>query len=497
MSLSTARSAMRAKEVGVRKVAGASRRSIAMQFYVESALFAILAFILAYTICYTFEPWFLNELQLKVDTSFLYSAPVLIILLLLLIVTIIVAGSYPSIILSAFKPAITLKGKMSKQAGGVAVRKVFTTLQFTISIALIICGIVIDRQLYYFRHTDTGITRENVIMVPISSSFGKQYQSFKKDVGTLAGVQIVATSHYPMYKGYDMFFIPGKRKGETMAMPVLSVDADFLKALNVKWKQPPLLNTSLTEGNKVVINEETVNKLHLPVNPLGKFVDFGFGQSKKYEIVGVVKNFNYSTLANAIEPLCLFISSDTVSDWGELGGCLFVKVKSHVNLPSLIETIQTHYKKYDQQTPFGYQFMDDAFNAQYKAEDRLASIFSIFTLITIGLAAMGLFGLAAFTIEQRTKEIGIRKVLGASLASINTLLSKDFLKLVFLSILIASPIAWWAMHNWLQNFAYRITISWWAFAIADGVAILTAIITVSYHAVKAGIANPVESLRSE
>jgi putative ABC transport system permease protein len=244
-----------------------------------------------------------------------------------------------------------------------------------------------------------------------------------------------------------------------------------------------------------VINEMAINKLKLPSNPIGKIIDFG--GSQKYEIAAVVKDFNFNSLQTAVGPLCLFIAPDNTADWGTQGGCLFAKISPHTNLPMLIESIQSIYKKYDKDTPFSYTFMDDAFNQQYKAEDRLASIFSIFTGLTILLAGMGLFGLAAFTIEQRTKEIGVRKILGASLSSIASLLSTDFLKLVLLSILIGSPIAWWAMHNWLQNFAYRINIQWWMFASAGLLAIVIAIITVSYHALKAAVANPVNSLRSE
>ncbi|MDB5137278.1 MAG: FtsX-like permease family protein [Mucilaginibacter sp.] len=493
MSLSTARFTLRAKEVGVRKVSGASRKSLAMQFYVESALFICLSFVLGYILCYSLKSSFLDILQLKIDTSFLYNGTVMLSLSGLFILTLLVAGSYPSIVLSAFKPVITLKGKMSKQAGGVIVRKVFTTLQFTISVGLIICGIIIDRQLYYFRHTDTGVNRENVLMVPISNSFGKQYQSFKSDVMSLAGVSQVATSHYPMYKGYDMFFMTNK--GESIGIPVLSVDQSFISTLNIKWKIPPVSLDIITVSKKVVINEAAISKLKLPANPIGRFVDFGGKQ--KYEIQGVVKDFNFSSLESAVAPLCMFVAPNTTADWGTDGGCLFAKIKPHANLPSLIESIHDTYKKYNTETPFSYTFMDDAFNEQYKAEDRLASIFSLFTGITILLAGMGLFGLAAFTIEQRTKEIGVRKILGASLSAIATLLSKDFLKLVLLAILIGSPIAWWAMNNWLQNFAYRIHVQWWMFASAGLLAIIIAVITVSYHALKAAIANPVNSLRSE
>ena len=494
MSLSTARSTLRAKEVGVRKITGASRKTIASQFYIESALFTCLSFILGYVLCYMFKPWFLNVLQLKIDNSFLYSPLVLSLLFILLIITIIIAGSYPSMVLSAFKPVVTLKGKMSKQTGGITVRKIFTTLQFTISVGLIICGIVIDRQLYFFRHADTGINKDNVVMVPIDNSIGKNYPDFERDIKNLAGISSVATSRYPMFKGYDNFMINGKSKGEDVMLPSLVVNDEFITTLGLQWKYPPLAHTNLTSGNKVVINELAIEKLHLPANPIGSFIKSG---PMAIEVVGVVKNFNFNSMEFAMQPLGLFMASDTNRMYAQTGCSLFARITPHTNLPTLLTIIQSIYKKYDQETPFSYSFMDDAFNEQYKAEDRLAAIFSIFTGITITLATLGLFGLAAFTIEQRSKEIGVRKVLGANLIAITSLLSKDFLKLVVLAIIIASPIAWWAMNNWLQKFAYRINIQWWMFAAAGFVAIFTAIITVSYHAIRAGLANPVKSLQSE
>ncbi|HEY8784510.1 MAG TPA: ABC transporter permease [Mucilaginibacter sp.] len=494
MSLSTARATLRAKEVGVRKVSGASRKTIAMQFYVESALFTILSFGLGYLLCYLVTPWFLNIIQLKIDDSFLYSPIVLILLFSLLVVTILIAGSYPSLVLSRFNPVITLKGKMSKQAGGITVRKIFTTLQFAISVGLIVCGIIIDRQLYYFRHADTGINKDNVVMIPIANSMGKNYPAFKHDIQYLGGISNVATSHYAMFKGFDMFFVTGKTKDEKVGVVSVIANPQFITTLGLKWKYPPAPNTDLAFRKNIIINEAAIAQLHLPANPIGAFIKTG---DEQIEIVGVLKNFNFTSMEYAIQPMALSIVNDTSNYYRKLGCNLFAKIEPHTNIPTLINAMQRIYKKYDADAPFDYTFMDDAFNAQYKAEDRLASIFSIFTVITIILATMGLFGLAAFTIEQRTKEIGIRKVLGASLASINVLLSKDFLRLVLLAIIVASPIAWWAMHNWLQNFAYRITISWWVFAIAGSLAVFTAIITVSYHAIRAGIANPVESLRSE
>lgn len=495
MSLSTARATLRAKEVGVRKVSGASRISIAMQFYVESALFAGISFVLGYCLCYLCKPWFLNVLQLKIDNSFLYSPQVLGLLFALLVLTVLVAGSYPSLVLSAFKPVVTLKGKMSRQAGGTVVRKVFTTLQFAISVGLIICGIIIDRQLYYFRHADTGINRDNIVMLPVGTNLVKNYQAFKKDISDLAGIDKVATSHYAMYKGYDMFFAAGKTKEEkSIAIANLVADNNFIPVLGLKWKYPPAQNTEITGRNKVVINELAIGKLHLPANPVGSFISDG---NNKLQVMGVLKNFNFSSMADELQPFALFTLPDTSSFWKRTGCSLFARIKPHTNLPTLLAKMQGIYKKYDQDTPFDYTFMDDAFNQQYKAEDRLASIFSLFTYITVILATMGLFGLAAFTIEQRTKEIGIRKILGASLSTISTLLSMDFLKLVLLSVIIASPVAWWAMHSWLQNFAYRIAIPWWVFTVAGAIAMVTAVVTISYHAIKAALANPVNSLRAE
>jgi putative ABC transport system permease protein len=494
MSLSTARATLRAKEVGVRKVSGASRKTIATQFYVESALFATLSFFIGYFLCYAFKPWFLNVLQLKIDNSFLYSPQVLMLLFALLVITIVVAGSYPSLVLSAFKPVTTLKGKMSKKAGGVTVRRVFTTLQFTISVSLIICGIVIDRQLYFFRHADTGVNRDNVVMIPVGTGFGTNYTAFKREIQALAGVENVATSRYGMFQGYDMNSINGKTKNENTMISALSVDDQFVHTLGLRWKYAPAQVKEPEGITQAVINEAAIEKLQLSGNPVGTYISSG---EQKIKIIGVVKNFNFSSMASEISALGLFIAPENTPFWGKMGCNLFARVKPHTNLPGLLNQMQGIYKKYDHDTPFNYTFMDDAFNQQYKAEDRLASIFSVFTYITIILATLGLFGLAAFTIEQRTKEIGIRKVLGASLTSINTLLSLDFLKLVILSVVIASPIAWWAMHNWLQGFAYRINIQWWMFAAAGFIAVITAIITVSYHAIRAAIANPVNSLRSE
>jgi len=497
MSLSTARSTLRAKEVGVRKISGASRKTLAMQFYVESALITFISFVLGYIICLLFKPWFLNVLQLNIDGDFLYSPVVLLSLGALFIITILIAGSYPALMLSSFKPVMAIKGMTGRQTGGIMVRKVFTVFQFAIATALIICGVVIDRQLYYFRHTDTGINRENVVMVPIPGYFTTKYQPFESELKALPAVTEVGTSNYKLFNMHDSFAIKGKNGNDLTDLPSQMVDKNFVPTLGMKWKIPPAKGTELSSPDvtKVMINEAAIEQLHLPKDPVGSYLE-SERPKIRLQIVGVLKNYNFRSMQFAIQPFALRAVPDNFI-WNDPGCCMYIKVKPHNNLPSLINTIKTIYQKYDTETPFDYSFMDDDFNRQYKAEDRLASIFSTFTIITIVLAALGLFGLAAFSIEQRTKEIGIRKVLGASIAAINSLLSKDFLKLVLISIVISSPIAWWAMHNWLQNFAYRISVQWWMFGFAALLSIIVAVVTVSYHAVKAAVANPVKSLRSE
>lgn len=494
MSLSTARSSTRAKEIGVRKVIGAGRNTIAMQFFVESALFTAIAFALAYTLCITFQPMFFNFLQINIDNSFFYHPYIFSSFIGLFVITVLMAATYPSLLLSAYKPVLVLYGKFNKQTSGIAVRKFSTVFQFTISVILVICGVVIGKQLFFFRHTNTGVNRDNIVMVPFAPSIGKHYAAFKKEAEALSAVGQTATAHYQMYKGYDMFFTNPKNSNQQVAVPVLSVDENFITLLNLKWKILPADAQFYKKQNVAVINEAAVEKLGLNDKNINEKIEFG---TKQFEVAGVLKDFNYSSLRDKIGALSLIISSDTASKWGESGGTLFAKLKSNVNVPSAIDQIKKVYEKYDLEKPFEYYFMDEAFESMYKAEDRLAKMFDVFTVFTIIIACLGLFGLTAFAAEQRTKEIGIRKVLGASVASIVSMLSADFLKLVLIAVVIASPVAWYFMHEWLTNFAYRINISWWIFASAGLFAVLLALLTVSFQAIKAAIANPVKSLRTE
>ena len=493
MSLATARSTIRSKEIGVRKVLGANRGKIIKQFYVESALYTLLAFLFGFLLFATLEPWFYNMMQLKIDNSFLSGSFAVSIFIGLLLLTIIIAGSYPSLILSAFNPVKVLYGKFSRQRSGASVRKFFTVLQFTVSIALIISSIVINRQLYFFRHVDTGVNRENIIMIPYPEQVSNHYSAFRREVESIRGINKTAIDQNYMYGGQDITIARPSGSKASFPMTVMTVDKSFIELLGLQWKIPPADKQIIARNGNVVINEAAVEKLNLPADPVGQQVSIG----DTMVVAGVLKDFNYISLHHKIEPLCLFVRNETDSLWrSDMGGCLFAKIDRGVNIPTVLESIKKVYGNFTT-IPFEYNFMDEAFDAQYKAEDRLSKIFSALTVLTILIACMGLFGLAAFSAAQRTKEIGIRKVLGANVSSIVAMISGSFIKLVLVSVVIATPVAWFFMSKWLQDFAYRINIGWWVFILAGIIAVVIAFATVGFQALKAAIANPIKSLRTE
>lgn len=493
ISLSTARAAARAKEVGVRKVLGAGRERIAGQFYIESTVFAVLSFGLGILLFILFRPYFLNLLHLAIDTGFLLSARVLACFGGLLVLVILLAGSYPSLVLSAFRPVAVLYGKLSRQRSGELVRKGFIVFQFTISMSLVLCSLIIGKQLYYLRHTDTGMDRENVLMVPFKQL--SHYAAFKQEVAGIPGVRMVGSSLLPLFSGTDGWAVQGPRSDKAVQLMHLSVDSNYITMLGLKWVEKPADAALLTDGKHIVLNQAAVAKLGLAGDAVGQRVKFG---NEELAVGGVLKDYVYGPMQGAIDPLSLTVRTDTMSAWGDVrGGCLLVKIGAHVNIPSTIDAVREVYRRYDRRSAFEYSFADEAFDNQYKAEDRLAGIFGVFTVITVMIACLGLFALATFSAQQRVREIGIRKVLGASVASIGSLLSRDFLRPVLLAVLIACPLSWWMMHRWLEDFAYRTSLSWWIFAGAGLGLLLVALATVLVRSLRAGRANPVDNLRSE
>lgn len=496
MSLSTARATVRAREIGVRKALGADHKRIAQQFYVESGLYALLAFCLAVVLCLLLRPWFFNLLQLKVDTTFLYHPVVLGIYAALLLITILIAGSYPSFVLSRYNPVTVLSGKMSKGNGGATVRKVLTVLQFSTAAVLIICSIVINRQLFFFRHTDTGINKENVVMLPFRSSIAGHYQAYRQQVAALNGVTETATARYSLFGDFDIWVVPRTDGSESMlSLTTFRGDVSLINMMGLQWKIPPADMTQLGMPGTIVLNEAAIAGFGFSGSPIGKQIRMGPTETK---IIGVVKNFHFKSLHSAITPLALKVEKNNSDLWGAGSpGCLFVKIAPKQNIPALLAQINKIYAGYDTQTPFQYTFLDDAFAKMYTAEDRLAGIFGGFTALTVLISGLGLLGLAAFSAEQRTREIGVRKVLGASVVQITTLLSKDFIRLVIIALVIASPIAWYLMQGWLQQFAYRIHLQPWMFVLSALIAVTTAAMAIGLQTVKAAIRNPVTALKVE
>ncbi|WP_299438479.1 ABC transporter permease [uncultured Aquimarina sp.] len=497
ISLTTARAGTRAKEVGVRKISGANRKSLALQFYIESGVFVCISFLLGLFITAIFKDHFLALLNIEIDSSFFFNWSFITVLIGLLVFAVITSGVYPAMVLSRFNPIKNFRNKLGKNTGSVTVRKVTTTLQFTIAVLLVVCGVVMATQLDFMRNKDTGLQKSNIIMIPVETTINTNATAFRNEIEKLPEVTQTSVATNTMYGGYNIYFSTKENSDESYSVATFNVDEHFIETLGVSWYLQPKERTAFSENKKIIINQKTISDLGLKPDPRGEQISFG---SLFFEIAGVVKDFNYTSLESPIKPLAFFVSSEASANkemMGNFSSCLYVKYADEAELSTLMNKIEMVYTDFDETTPFSYQFMDDAFDKLYKAEERMSSMFYIFMVLALVIAGLGLLGLVTFASEQRVKEIGIRKVLGASISEIVLLLSTDFMKLVFLAIIIALPIAWYLADNWLNYFAYRIDMPWWSFVIASLVAIILSMTTVSYRAVKAAIANPVNSLKTE
>jgi putative ABC transport system permease protein len=392
--------------------------------------------------------------------------------------------------MSSFNPIENFRKKSQGKFGGNLIRKICTTVQFTVAVVLIIGGFIIKQQMDYLKTLNTGLDRSEILIVPLQKSMGNNSQAFRNEIEKIPGVKNTAISNNQIYDGYDIFFAAAENT-ESLALPLIQVDDHFLNVLDVKWKLKPANEALITAGKKLIINETAIEKFKLSQDPRGEFIELA---GSPQEIVGVVKDFNYASLENPVDALGLKISKRNQFS-GQ--GCLYIKYRNTANLPELIASIANSYNKYDPETPFDYQFMDDKFNALFKSEERLSRMFSFFIILTVIIAGLGLLGLATFTAQQRVKEIGVRKVLGASVLQITTLLSIDFIKLTTLAVLIASPVAWFLANKWLQDFAYQTEIEWPVFLFSGVFAVSLTLCIVCFQAIKAAIANPVKSLRTE
>lgn len=497
MNLSTARSSNRAREVGVRKVLGSDRKHLIAQFLTESVLVTFVATLLAFTAALFLLPLFnqLSGKELAINSqSLVWIIPSLLFISLFVGA---IAGSYPAFYLSAFQPVDVLKGKLAAGFKGGRLRSFLVVFQFSISIFLIIGTLVIYNQLNYIQTKNLGYNRNQVLIVQNVFELNKQAKIFKQEVKEIPGIMnATMTGFLPTsnWKSTAIYYKDATLDQKKSLFPQSwEIDEDYVKTLDMKMVAGRSFSKDMpTDSTGIILNESAAK--FLGFNDVNKILYRSQGGKntldnvKQYHVVGIVKDFNFSSLRESIGPVVMTLGENT--------GALSVKVDTK-NLPALLSQIKDRWKELSPNVQINYSFMDQEFDASYRTEQRTGQIFIVFTSLAIVIACLGLFGLAAYAAEQRTKEIGIRKVLGASVSAIAGMLSKDFIKLVFISILIASPLAWYLMNKWLQDFAYRINIQWWVLVLAGMAALFIAVITVSFQSIKAAVANPVDSLKNE
>jgi putative ABC transport system permease protein len=497
MNLSTARSANRAKEVGIRKVLGSLRGSLISQFMLESVLISFVAMLLAIGFAFLLLPVF-NQLSAKHMELGLFSRSWLWPSMLgLMLLVGLLAGSYPAFYLSAFRPIVVLKGSVASGFKTSWLRNSLVVFQFFISIFLLVGTAVIYRQLNYIQNRELGFNRSQVMIVHNPYVMGSQARVFEEKMLHLPGVEGATMSGYlPTADNRNddaIFLSPDLDIKKSISMQTWPIDDQYIPVLGMKMVQGRNFSKKfLTDSTAVIVNEAALRFMQ-GQNPLESKLyqldDIKTKKTKAFHVIGVVKDFNFNSLREVVTPMVLFLAHDD--------GSLALRVSNSGNLHRLAGQIEAEWRKMAPSQPFSYDFMDDEFNNIYLNEQRMGGISLSFSVLAIFVACLGLFGLTAYAAEQRTREIGIRKVLGASVSGIIRLLSRDFLRLVVVAMLIAFPLSWFVMRRWLQDFAYRISIGWEIFAVAAVLAVGIALLTVSFQAVRAALSNPVKSLRSE
>jgi putative ABC transport system permease protein len=499
MNLSTARSSKRALEIGVRKVLGAERASLVRQFLWEAIILSAVAFVLSLMLTALLLPLF-EQVSGKVYSF--SGEQMAIIGMGFLAITVLagfIAGVYPAFYLSAFKPVKVLKGRFSNSLGVLSLRKVLVVFQFVISVALIVASVTISNQMRYLRNKDLGFQKDQQIVIPLRSTTAKGiYPALKNEVTASPGITGAgATIYYPGITNVTdwLLYKQGTPPDQTKGVFMNWVDESYLQTLGVQPVAGRLFSKEFPSdtSNRIVLNEEAIRQFGFasPEEAIGKNIAATRNSGEVlFEIVGVVKDFHFQELHAPIEAYGFFLNS--VPDYNYL-----IAHASGSDIERTLSSIAAAWAKLNPNEPFEYSFLDEDFQKNYVAEERLAAIIRYFTIVAIFISCLGLFGLTTFSVEQRTKEIGIRKVLGASTTGIVSLLSKDFLKLVVLSFLVASPLAWYFMHQWLQNFAYKAPFSIWVMIVGWGIAFFIALLTISIQAVKVALTNPVKNLRTE
>ncbi len=500
MNLSTARSANRAKEVGLRKVLGSYRSQLAHQFLSESVLISLLSFVLAISLATLLLPAF-NQL-IGETLTIPWTNPLLFPVLLGATILIgLLSGTYPSVFLSSFRPAQTLKGQLNSGSKGARFRSALVVFQFTISIALIIGSLVVKQQIDYIQNRKLGFNKDQVIIIEDSYMLKNQTQSFEEALKEIPDVAYVSHSGYIPVTGYSRngtgAWPTGTNPEETaVGLAKWYVDHDYIRTLGMEITEGRDFSIDMpTDSQAVILNQKAVDMLGFE-DPIGRqitsytYLDAETGKllEATYTIIGVIENFHYESMKENIHGLSLVI--------GTWASTTLLKT-STVDMPRLLATVENTWSTFAPDQPFRYHFLDERFARMYTLEHRIGRIFTVFTGLAIFVASLGLFALATFMAEQRRKEISIRKVLGASVSSITLMLTKNFAILVLISQVLAVPIAWWFMRSWLQDFAYRTTMEWSVFVLSGLCALGIAILTISYQAIRAAVANPTDHLRGE
>lgn len=486
VNLSTARSLLRAKEISMRKIIGAGKVQLFMQFLVETALLFLIATAFALFAIYLLMPVF-NELAGKQLVFSLLNPHIWAIIAITVIATLALSSIYPALLLSSFEPLKALKGKISASIGDALFRKALVVVQFTFSVILIASTLIITRQLKYIQSKNLGYDKSHTFGMWMRDA-SMHYDAVRAELLKQPGVEDVTRAtgnivNSSMFSGDNSW--DGKAPGQTFILHPMGIDKDFISFFKLKMAQGSSFTGAVADSTHFILNEAAIKEIGLK-DPIGKHFSF---QKTNGTIIGVIKDFHFASLREKIAPAIFFYRPANYQT-------LYVKTSTK-NAAAAIAAAETQFKQYNGEYPFSYTFLDDMFNNLYKGEQREGTLFNYFAGMAILISSLGLLGLATYTAQVRTREIGVRKVLGASVTGVVSLLAKDFIKLVLIAIVVATPLAWYVMANWLEAFAYRIPISWSVFVLAAFIAIVIAFVTISFQSIKAALANPVKSLRSE
>ncbi|MDN3596002.1 ABC transporter permease [Zunongwangia endophytica] len=499
MNLSTVQSVKRSKEIGIRKVLGSQRKQLIKQFMTEVLCYTFFAAGLACITVVLILPVFNGLTGKDLHIQAFFNGNIILLLIGIIVFTALLAGMYPAFFLTSFNPIRALKGKAAKSTNSSFIRNGLVVFQFSIAITLIICTLVVFSQLRYTQQKDLGFEKEHILVINNTESLGNSEASFKEELTALTGVETASSSSGMLTRGeFGDFYTPKATADEPNIATDISlssylVDDVFIQTLDLEVKAGRGFDKRFNDSLSVILNETAAAQIGWK-NPIGKQIRYPGGNMEYYTVVGVLKDFNLESLHTPIQPFALFAQASQSYDTRTS----FISLKiSGENTEIVISEVQNLWETYSESTPFEYSFLDEDLAYAYQEDQRLASLFTVFTILAIFVACLGLFGLIAFTAQQRTKEIGVRKVLGASIGSIVKLLAINFLKLVVLALILSVPVAWFAMDNWLQDFAYRIDIPIWAFFAAGALSLAIALLTVSFQAIKAAAVNPIKSLRTE